>query len=42
MLYLWCGTKSELEDSCDGMCSEALSKRLESDVKSLRSAFNGG
>ena len=32
-LYLWCGTKSEPVVSCDGVYSDVLSKRFDSDKK---------
>ena len=41
-LYLWCGTKSEPVVSCDGVYSDVLSKRFDSDVQSFRRGFNGG
>ena len=41
-LYLWCGTKSEPVVSCDGVYSDVLSKRIESDVEGFRRGFNGG
>ena len=41
-LHLWCGTKSELVVSCDGVYSDVLSKRFESDVEGFRRGFNGG
>ena len=41
-LYLWCGTKSEPVVSCDGVYSDVLSKRFDSDVEGFRRGFNGG
>ena len=41
-LYLWCGTKSEPVVSCDGVYSDVLSKRFDSDVEGFRIGFNGG
>ena len=41
-LYLWCGTKSELVVSCDGVYSDVLSRRFESDVEGFRRGFNDG
>ena len=41
-LYVWCGTKSEPVVSCDGVYSDVLSKRFESDVEGFRRGFNGG
>ena len=41
-LYLCCGIKSELEVSCDGVYSEVLSNRLESDVEGFLRGFSGG
>ena len=41
-LYLCCGTKSELVVSCDGVYSDVLSKRFDSDVEGFRRGFRGG
>ena len=41
-LYLCCGIKSELVVSCDGVYSEVLSKRFESDVEGFLRGFSGG
>ena len=41
-LYLCCGIKSELVVSCDGVYSEVLSKRLESDAQGFLRGFSGG
>ena len=41
-LYLCCGTKSELVVSCDGVYSDVLSKRFDSDVEGFRRGFSGG
>ena len=41
-IYLWCGTKSEPVVSCDGVYSDVLSKRFDSDVEGFRRGFNGG
>ena len=41
-LYLWCGTKREPVGSCDGVYSDGLSKRFDSDVEGFQSNFNGG
>ena len=41
-IYLWCGTKSEPVVSCDGVSSDVLSKRFQSDVEGFRRSFNGG
>ena len=41
-LYLCCGTKSELVASCDGVYSDVLSKRFDSDVEGFRRGFSGG
>ena len=41
-LYLWCGTKSKPVVSCDGVYSDGLSKRFDSDVEGFRKGFNGG
>ena len=41
-LYLCCGRKSELVGSCDGIYSEVLSKRFDSDVEGFLSGFCGG
>ena len=41
-LYLWCGTKSETVVSCDGVFSDVLSKRFDSDVEGFRRGCNGG
>ena len=41
-LFLWCGTKSEPIVSCDGVYSDVLSKRFESDVEDFQRGFNGG
>ena len=41
-LYLWCGTKSEPVVSCDGVYSDVLSKRFDSDVEGFRRGFDGG
>ena len=38
----WCGTKSEPVVSCDGVYSDVLSKRFDSDVEGFRIDFNGG
>ena len=40
-LYLCCGTKSELVVFCDGVYSDVLSKRFDSDVGFGR-GFSGG
>ena len=40
-LYLCCGTKSEPVVSCDGVYSDVLSKRFDSDVEGFRRGFNG-
>ena len=39
-IYLLCGTKSELVDSCDGIWSEVLSKRFDSDVDDFLRGFS--
>ena len=39
---LCCGTKSELVVSCDGVYSDVLSKRFDSDVEGFRRGFSGG
>ena len=41
-LYLWCGTKSEPVVSCDGVYSDGLSKRFDSDLEGFRRGFKGG
>ena len=41
-LYRCCGTKSELVVSCDGVYSDVLSKRFDSDVEGFRRGFSGG
>ena len=41
-LYLCCGTKNEPVVSCDGVYSDVLSKRLDSDVEGFRRSFSGG
>ena len=41
-LYLSCGTKSELVVSGDGVYSDVLSKRSDSDVEGFRRGFRGG
>ena len=41
-IYLCCGTKSEPVVSCDGVYSDVLSKRIDSDVEGFRSGFSGG
>ena len=41
-LYLSCGTKSGLVVSCDGVYSDVLSKRFDSDVEGFRRSFRGG
>ena len=41
-LYRWCGTKSELVESCDGIYSEVLSKRFDRDVDDSLRGFSGG
>ena len=41
-LYRCCGTKSELVVSCDGVYSEVLSKRFDSDVKGFLRGLSGG
>ena len=41
-LYRCCGLKSELVVSCDGVYSEVLSKRFDSDVEGFLSGFSGG
>ena len=40
-LYLCCGTKRELVVSCDGVYSDVLSKRFDSDVEGFRRGFSG-
>ena len=40
-LYLCCGTKSDPVVSCDGVYSDVLSKRFDSDVESFRRGFSG-
>ena len=37
-----CGRKSELVVSCDGVCSEVLSKRFDSDVEGFLRGFSEG
>ena len=41
-LYLCCCTKSELVVSCDGVYSDVLSKRFDSDVEGFRRGLRGG
>ena len=41
-LLLCCSTKSELVVSCDGVYSDVLSKRFDSDVEGFRRGFIGG
>ena len=41
-LYRCCGRNSELVVSCDGVYSEVLSKRFDSDVEGFISGFSGG
>ena len=41
-LYLCCDTKNELVVSCDGVYSDVLSKRFDSDVEGFRRGFRGG
>ena len=41
-LYRCCGIKSELVLSCDGVYSEVLSKRFDSDVEGFVRGFKGG
>ena len=40
-LYLCCGIKIELVVFCDGVYSEVLSKRFESDIEGFRRGFSG-
>ena len=40
--YLCCGIKSEFVVSCDGVYSEVVSKRFESDVEGFLREFSGG
>ena len=41
-LYLCCGTKSERVVSCDGVYSDVLSQKFDSDVEGFRRGFRGG
>ena len=41
-LYRCCGRNSELEVSCDGVYSEVLSKRFDSDVEGFLRGLSGG